>query len=535
MSLDSPSIKDSEAGSRNDNKIATATEHVDLEAAALIERALRTQEGQLTAQGALAVATGARSARQPLDRFIVKEPSTSDAIDWGVNNQPFNARQFDELWSRASQYLADTDTYTSRLHAGQDPEHYLPLLLKTETAWHSLFGQTLYHRPNVYNPKGKETWSLLHAASFRCEPARDSTHSDGAIIINFARRKILMAGMPYAGEIKQAVFTVQNFLLPEKDVLPMHCAANINGEGAVSLFFGLSGTGKTTLSADPALALIGDDQHGWGKDTVFSLENGCYAKCFRLNPLNEPLISQAISFRALLENVVIDPLTRQPIFTDASLSDNGRATYPLTHIPGHFTRSRAPEPTSVIFLTCDVSGVLPLVATLSPEAAAYHFLSGYTADLGVAPRDPNALVDATFSACFGAPFLPRQAAEYIDLFLKRLAEFNAQVYLVNTGWQGGKHDAGERISLSMSRQIIAAIQNGEVSKASKTTLQPLNLTVPVSLKGIQSERLDPRACWSDKTNYDAAADQLAQAFARNIKQFRISDSIINAGPLGQSS
>jgi phosphoenolpyruvate carboxykinase (ATP) len=339
--------------------------------------------------------------------------------------------------------------------------------------------------------------------------------------------------MPYAGEIKQAVFTVQNFLLPEKDVLPMHCAANIDQQGAVSLFFGLSGTGKTTLSADPNLALIGDDQHGWGKDTVFNLENGCYAKCFCLNPLNEPLISQAIGFQALLENVVVNPLTRQPIFADDGLSDNGRATYPLSHIPGHFTHSRAPEPTTIIFLTCDVSGVLPLVATLSPEAAAYHFLSGYTADLGVAPRGPSSLVDATFSACFGAPFLPRPAAQYIDLFLKRLAEFSAQVYLVNTGWQGGKRESGQRISLQVSRQIIAAIQNGEVSRASKTTLQPMNLTVPVSLRGIDPERLDPRISWPAKRDYDAAADQLAQAFARNIKQFDISDNIINAGPLGQ--
>jgi phosphoenolpyruvate carboxykinase (ATP) len=515
--------------------MATVTEQADLEPAALIERALQTQEGQLTDKGALAVTTGTRSARQPQDRFIVKEPSTGDAIDWGTNNQPFQARQFDELWTRTSQYLADTDTYTSQLHAGQDPEHYLPLLLKTETAWHNLFGQTLYHRPNVYNPKGKETWSLLHAASFRCEPERDGTHSDGAIIINFARRKILIAGMPYAGEIKRAVFTVQNFLLTEKDVLPMHCAANVDPQGAVSLFFGLSGTGKTTLSADPNLALIGDDQHGWGKDTVFSLENGCYAKCFCLDSINEPLISQAIGFQALLENVVIDPLTRQPIFADDSLSDNGRATYPLTHIPGHFTRSRAPEPATIIFLTCDVSGVLPLVATLSPEAAAYHFLSGYTADLGVAPRSLNSFADATFSACFGAPFLPRPAALYIDLFLKRLAEFSAQVYLVNTGWQGGERDTGQRISLSVSRQIITAIQNGEVSRASKTTLQPMNLTIPVSLKGIEAEQLDPRMHWSDSKSYNAAAEQLAQAFAHNIKQFDISDSIINAGPLGQSS
>jgi phosphoenolpyruvate carboxykinase (ATP) len=535
VSIDSLNAKDSGSDSRHDSQMATVTERADLEPAELIERALQAQEGQLTDQGALVVATGAQCARQPLDRFIVREPSTSDAIDWGANNQPFKARQFDELWTRASQYLADADTYTSQLHAGQDPEHYLPLLLKTETAWHSLFGQTLYHSPNVFNPKGKETWSLLHAATFRCEPARDGTHSHGVIIINFARRKILIAGMPYAGEIKQAVFTVQNFLLPEKDVLPMHCAANIDQEGTVSLFFGLSGTGKTTLSADPTLALIGDDQHGWGKDTVFNLENGCYAKCFCLDPVSEPLISQAIGFRALLENVVIDPLTRQPIFADDSLSDNGRATYPLTHIPGHFTNARAPEPATIIFLTCDVSGVLPLVATLSPEAAAYHFLSGYTADLGMTPRGHNSLIDATFSACFGAPFLPRPAAQYIDLFLKRLTEFNAQVYLVNTGWQGGNRDSGQRISLPVSRQIIAAIQNGEVSRAPKTTLQPMNLDVPISLTGIDPVRLDPRACWSDTRKYDAAADQLAQAFAGNIKQFDISDSIINAGPLGQPS
>ncbi len=506
------------------------SQFINLNLPSLAEHVIHGNEGRLLANGAIAVRTGARTGRSPKDRFIVCDATTESSVDWGGINQRFDPEGFVRLWNRVSEFVSSDSTYRSYMHVGAHPEHHLPIQVTTQYAWHHMFAQALFVTPDEFNPSDKPIWEILSVPEFQCVPERDGTNSDGTVIIDFTRRRVLVAGLKYAGEMKKSMFAVMNFLLPEQDVLPMHCSANVDSSGKTALFFGLSGTGKTTLSSDEDCELIGDDEHGWGVSTVFNFEGGCYAKCINLSRETEPVIYDAIRFGAIVENVVYDEETRIPDYTDTRYTENTRACYPRANIRSCQPDNRAGEPETIFFLTCDVSGVLPPVSLLSEETAAYHFLSGYTAQVGSTVMGSSDPFSATFSAGFGAAFLPRPPGVYAELLIRRMKGFGSKVYLVNTGWSGGPYGVGERMSIPTTRRIIEAVRSGEVLRVPHKHLPMLNLTIPVHLDGINSKILNPQDTWSNPEDYTVAQASLIAKFKENFKKFVVDAKIAAAGP-----
>jgi phosphoenolpyruvate carboxykinase (ATP) len=498
----------------------------------LIEIAVQRGEGTLSSTGALSVKTGKFTGRSPDDRYIVDDETTHNKIDWGKINHPISENNFEKIFSRMKKNVQGKEFYIFDGFVGACLDTRLAIRVITDKAWHSLFANQIFIRPTQKELKNHEPeFTLLSVNDFGAIPESEGTRTETFIILNFKKRIILIGSTSYAGEIKKAIFSALNYLLPQKDVFPMHCSANVGKDGNSALFFGLSGTGKTTLSADPERRLVGDDEHGWSDSSIFNFEGGCYAKCINLKKENEPQIWNAIRFGTVMENVVIKNATRDPDFSDESFTENTRAVYPLDFIPGSIIPSVADHPKVIIFLTADAFGVMPPISRLSKEAAMYHFMSGYTSKLAGTERGITEPKE-TFSQCFGAPFMPLHAKIYADMLGRKIDQHHTKVYLVNTGWSGGPYGVGKRINLTYTRAMVRAALTDGLANIEFYNDGIFNLEIPVTCPGVPLEILEPRNTWSDKRKYDSSARKLARLFVKNFEKFgKVPKEIQKAGPI----
>ena len=504
----------------------------NLNAPELFEEIARRSEGMFSNHGAMIVDTGEHTGRAAKDKAIVREPGSEDKVFWGDVNKDFSQEKFNALKERMMAHAKGRDLFVQDTFVGADPNYRLPIRVVNELAWHSLFARTMFITDPTATEPHKPEFTIINFPSFQADPQRDGTRSPTFILMDFSQRLVLIGGTSYAGETKKSAFTIMNYLLPQRSVMSMHCSANVGAEGDVAIFFGLSGTGKTTLSADPERRLIGDDEHGWSDDGVFNFEGGCYAKVIKLSAEAEPDIYRTTEmFGTILENVVFDPTTRQIDLDDARKTENTRASYPLTSINNIVPEGRGTHPRNIIMLTADAFGVLPPVARLSPEQAMYHFLSGYTAKVAGTERgitEPQ----ATFSTCFGAPFMVLHPGVYADLLGKHMAEHNAACWLVNTGWSGGPYGVGQRMKIRYTRAMIRAILNGSLAQTETRPDPIFGVNVPVSCPDVPGEVLQPRNTWTDKEAYDRQAADLARRFNENFKKYEagVSEAVRNVAP-----
>ena len=510
--------------------------HWNLSTPVLYENIIRRSEGVLSHLGPICVQTGEHTGRAPNDKFIVQESSSQENIWWGKINRPFTVEQFDALHSRILAYLQGREIFVQDCCAGADPNHQLHIRVITETAWHSLFARNMFIQ--ITDTAKLEShdpgFTVIHVPGFKAIPAIDGTNSEVFVIVDYGKQLVLIGGTSYAGEIKKSIFSVLNYMLPHKNkVLSMHCSANIGKKGDSAVFFGLSGTGKTTLSADKNRVLIGDDEHGWSDKGVFNFEGGCYAKVIRLSPEAEPDIYDCTRrFGTILENVRLDMTTRRLDLDDSSLTENTRASYPISHIPNATPTGEGDHPKNVIMLTCDAYGIMPPVAKLTPEQAMYHFISGYTAKIAGTEKGLSREPSAIFSTCFGAPFMTLHPSVYANMLGEKIAKHNVSCWLVNTGWTGGPYGVGTRMEIAHTRAMIKAILDGQLDKVSTFEDPVFGLQIPEKVEGVPSEVLNPRNTWKRPEDYDKKAKELANQFVENFKEYEktVSKEILAASP-----
>jgi phosphoenolpyruvate carboxykinase (ATP) len=503
-------------GIKNINRV-----YWNLSTPALYEEAIKRREGMIGHLGPFVVRTGQHTGRSPNDKFVVKEPSSESKIWWGKVNKPIDETKFNILYQRLLAYLQGKDLFVQDCVVGADPQYQIPIRIITETAWHNLFARNLFLQISDEKLKNHvPDFTIINVPKFLAVPEIDGTRSEAFVIVNFGKKVVLIGGTSYAGEIKKSVFTILNYIMPQANVLSMHCSANIGHNGDVAIFFGLSGTGKTTLSADPERKLIGDDEHGWSDNGIFNFEGGCYAKVIKLSKEAEPDIYETTrKFGTILENVSMDIRTRRLDLNDDSLTENTRAAYPITHIENSVRSGMGGHPKNIIMLTCDAFGVMPPVAKLTLEQAKYQFLSGYTAKVAGTEKGVTEPT-ATFSTCFGAPFMALHPTVYTNLLGEKIAKHNVNCWLVNTGWSGGPYGVGSRMKIQFTRSIIRAILTGKLDNVKYVTEPYFGLNIPTECEGVPSEILDPKSTWQDKNAYDKKAKELAALFESNYEQFK---------------